>query len=252
MTYTLQHGFENLGLTYRDRRRGSGVTFAAQRVLCWGEVDRLPGRLHPETRGKCVAVGCPKRHLEELETAGKPSGKPIISIFEGLHVARFDHRYLTCFFDDLQQTADEFKDFRFILKPHPGIVERRPEHARRLAALRDIEVLDPARPRTAGDYPTPRLLADSVAAVTTPSTIALDAALAGTPAAVTRYRQNLPYYDLYHPLPLLDTGADWRKFLQTIRHSAATARDRTIAFRDRVMLPGDAAGRILDLIAGEV
>ena len=252
MTYTLQHGFENLGLTYLDEKQGSGVTFAARRVLSWGRVDELPGRLAEETRKKCVAVGCPKSFVEAVGKASRASGRPLITVFEGLHVDRFDALYRERFFADLEKMVEEFSDFQFVLKPHPGVVEREADHQVRLDALAGkIEVLDPARPRSGRDLSTPELLARSRAAITTPSTIALDAALAGIPVAVIRYGQEIPYYDLYRPLPLLDSSADWHSFLEACEHRPETLVATTRTFCDRVMLPGSAARRILDLVLSD-
>ncbi len=251
-TYTLQHGFENVGLTYLDAELGPDVTFAARRVLTWGPVASLPGKLSRDTRQKCLGVGCPKIHLQEREGPQiAAAGKPIISVFEGLHAPRFDAAYRRLFFADLQLMAVEFPEFRFLLKPHPGIVVREKEHAASLQELHQVEVLDPADPDSCRQWPTPELLAASRAVVTTPSTIALDAAMTGTPVAVTRYRQKIPYYDLYRPLPLLDQAEDWRRFLRQIERQHPAPRQQTDAFLHRVLMPGDAAARILDVVLAD-
>ena len=252
MTYTLQHGFENLGLTYLDDQQGSGVTFAARRVLSWGRVADLPGRLAADTRRKCVAVGCPKSFPEKPADKSPASGYPLVAVFEGLHAGRFDAVYRQQFFSDLSRMVDEFKTLRFVLKPHPGIVARDSEHQRGLDRLAEkIEVLDPARPEKCALFSTPELLALSRAVITTPSTIALDAALAGVPAAVVRNGQKISYYELYRPLPLLDTVDDWRRFLAAAADNAPESIAVTEAFHRRVMLPGNAAGRILDLVVAD-
>jgi len=252
MTYTLQHGFENLGLTYLDEERGSGVTFASRRVLCWGRVAELPGRLAADTMRKCVAVGCPKSFPEKVEKPVPAGESALIAVFEGLHAGRFDADYCRRFFADLALVADEFKQFRFILKPHPGIIVRRAEHQRGLDRLAEkIEVLDPSRPEKSAAYSTPELLGLARAVITTPSTIALDAARVRVPVAVLRYGQQISYYDLYRPLPLLDTIADWRAFLTTVAEAPAVAAAPAAAFSRRVMLPGSAARRILDLVISD-
>ncbi|NIA20101.1 MAG: hypothetical protein GWP07_06705, partial [Xanthomonadaceae bacterium] len=144
-TYTMQHGFENVGLTYQDPELGPNVHFAAQNVLTWGPVDQLPGVVAMDTRRKCLAVGCPKVHLANLEkNQHQVSESPFIAVFEGLHVDRFDDQYMQLFFADLQQMADTFTNLHFILKPHPGIIQRSKTHSEFLHAMRNIEVLDPA------------------------------------------------------------------------------------------------------------
>ena len=203
-TFTLQHGFENVGLTYMDGTYGPHIRFAAQTVLTWGPVQNLAAAVSDETRRKCVAVGCPKLHLTiPSDEARSAADRPIIAVFEGLHASRFDDQYLIQFFKDLQQMAQDFPGLHFILKPHPGALVRTPRHAESLDSLRGVDVLDPALPESAY-WTTPRLIAHALAVITTPSTIALDAALAQTPAAVIRYGQMIPYYAYYEPLPLIE------------------------------------------------
>ena len=247
-TYTLQHGFENVGLTYRDGIYGPHVRFAAQTVLTWGPLENIPPAVSEETRRKCVAVGCPKIHLvtPSEPTINSSDRRPIIALFEGLHANRFDERYIRQLFKDLQDMVQLFPDFRFILKPHPGALVRSPLHVESLASLRDVEVLDPVHPESA-NWSTPRLLTEALAVITTPSTIALDASLAKTPVAVIRCGQTTPYYNNYQPLPFLDEKEDWQEFLNNILRDPNFMEPIRKAFLDRVMIPGDAASRILDL-----
>lgn len=255
-TYTMQHGFENVGLTYNDPDLGHEVRFAAQHVLTWGPVNQLPGIVAPETRRKCLAVGSPKVHLTRIdkprkattETADHP---PIIAVFEGLHVDRFDDRYLRLFFTDLQHLADTFTNLHFILKPHPGIVKRSRIHTEFLYSLRGIKVLDPAR-RESTIWSTPKLLTHALAVITTPSTIALDAAMVAAPVAVTRYGQQIPYYDYYKPLPLIDTTRDLENFISLALTDQTRLQDLSRSFLERVCMPGNAAERILDTISEQV
>jgi hypothetical protein len=251
-TYTLQHGFENVGLTYWDGMYGPHIRFAAQTVLTWGPVENIPPAVSEETRRKCVAVGCPKIHLViPSERTTSSSDRPMIALFEGLHANRFDDRYITQFFKDLQDIVWRFSDLRFILKPHPGALVRSPLHVEFLASLRGVDVLDPAHPASV-NWTTPRLLTEAVAIITTPSTIALDASLAKTPVAVIRCGQTIPYYENYKPLPFLDETEDWQDFLDNVLKDPNFMEPTRKAFLDRVMLPGDAANRILDLVVDNV
>ena len=247
-TFTLQHGFENVGLTYLDGTYGPHIRFAAQTVLTWGPVQNLPAAVSDETRRKCIAVGCPKPHLtipsEEPRTA---ADLPMIAVFEGLHASRFDDQYTRQFFKDLQEMAQNYSGLHFILKPHPGALVRTRRHSESLDSLAGIEVLDPAHPESA-QWPTPRLIAHALAVITTPSTIALDAALAETPVAVIRYGQMIPYYAYYEPLPLIDTPADWEDFLNKVSLDPQLLEPPRKAFLDKVIIPGDAADRLLDVV----
>ncbi len=247
-TFTMQHGFENVGLTYWDGIYGPQIRFAAQTVLTWGPVENIPPAVSEETRRKCVAVGCPKIHLAApSEPIINIGDRPIIALFEGLHANRFDNRYITRFFKDLQHMVQCFSDLRFMLKPHPGALVRSPLHVKSLNSLHDVEVLDPAHPESVR-WSTPRLLAEALAAITTPSTIALDASLTKTPVAVIRYGQTTPYYERYNPLPFLDETEDWQDFLNSVLRDPTFMEPKRKAFLDSVMLPGDAANRILDVV----
>jgi hypothetical protein len=248
-TYTMQHGFENVGLTYQDPKLGPNVHFAARNVLTWGPVDRLPGLVAAETRRKCLAVGCPKVHLTNLgKSQHQVSESPFIAVFEGLHVDRFDDRYMQLFFADLQHMADTFTNLHFILKPHPGIIQRDKTHSEFLHSMRNIEVLDPARTDIT-QWSTPTLLSNALAVVTTPSTIALDAAMAATPVAVIRYGQDIPYYAYYEPLPIIDTAQEWHNFLETALAERSQLERLSLSFLERVHLPGNAAEHILAIVS---
>ena len=163
-TYTMQHAFENVGLTYQDRELGPNVHFAAPKVLTWGPVDQLPSLVTTETRRKCLTVGCPKVSLTGLQKQNRGnSDPPIIAVFEGLQNKRFDEKYMSSFFNNLQQMACKFSGLRFILKPHPGVMTRSKRHTAFLHSMQHIEVLDPGASRlplngkALNSWPTPWL-----------------------------------------------------------------------------------------------
>ena len=58
-TFTLQHGVENVGLTYFDEVHGRDVRFASKTVFTWADPALLPDAIPLQTRAKCVAVGRP-------------------------------------------------------------------------------------------------------------------------------------------------------------------------------------------------
>ena len=58
VTLTLQHGYENIGLTYFDKSYPpESVRFASKHVLIWGPRENLHPSALEETRRKCVSVG---------------------------------------------------------------------------------------------------------------------------------------------------------------------------------------------------
>ena len=251
MTYTMQQGFENAGLTYIEPEWGPNVTFAAHKVFTWGHVENLPGKLAPETRKKCVAVGYPKGYLKISDRKGLTArDKPVIAVFEGLHARRFDSSYMKHFFKDLQYLADTNQDFRFIIKPHPGVKKRSTEHETFLKTLKNIEVADPLK-MGKKDWTTPELLEIAHAVITTPSTIALDAAMSMTPAAVVRYDQPVQYYELYTPLPFLDKRNDWVDFLKNISSNYDEMLKVTEKFLTKIIIPGNTAERILTTVMND-
>ena len=174
--------------------------------------------------------------------------RPIIAIFEGLHAERFDNSYTKNFFYDLQSVAKEFQKFQFILKPHPNVLTRSPEHILFLKNLRKVNIIDPNSNNNTINLLTSELLAVANAIITTPSTICLDAAMANTPVAVTRYDQPKKYYEIYKPLPLLNNVNDWREFLRAAEETPQHIRSLTKNFLHRRILPGNAAKRIVKII----
>ncbi len=252
VTYTMQQGFENAGLTYIEPEWGPNVTFAAQKVLTWGSVENLPGKLAHDTRKKCVAVGYPKGYLQVSGRKNRrETEKPVIAVFEGLHAKRFDSNYRKHFFQDLQYLADTNKDYRFIIKPHPGVKKRSTEHETFLKTLRNVEVADPLKMGKEKNWITPELLEIAHAVITTPSTIALDAAMSMTPAAVVRYDQPVQYYDLYTPLPFLDKRNDWIDFLRNISSNYDEMLKVTEKFLTKIIIPGNTAERILTTVMND-
>ena len=79
----------------------------------------------------------------------------------------------------------------------------------RLAENANILVIDPKDPEWQ-PFAAPALINAVDAVLTTPSTVALDAALAGKPVAVLGYSLDLP---LYSPLAIIRSEVDWDDFL---------------------------------------
>ncbi|MDX2479008.1 MAG: hypothetical protein QNK24_01575 [Desulfuromusa sp.] len=250
-TYTMQHGFENVGLSYCDEIHGPEVKFIAKTVLTWGPVGELPAWVAPETRVKSVAVGCPKKLIiNKNNPAANTGGPPLIGIFDNLHWHRYDERYFAKFLHDLEATAKRNRQFRFILKSHPDSVRNRSDEL--TARLRNIQHVDIADMLGETEVPltTPWLLSHALGVITTPSTIALDGALADVPVAVTEYGLNLDYY---FPLTLLDNLDDWQNFLNGLTEESEyrSLKLQGENFLARVLIPGDPAKKILDMMTGQ-
>ena len=236
--FTLQHGFENIGLTYRDRASGGDIVFASDTIFIWGAPETLPDWVPAETRVKIKPLGSPKATpppATRLRISDR-SWRRTIGVFENLHWDRFDDAYRRHFLEDLTAAAEADADVLFLVKPHHAgrWLSKNPEALRQTD---NLKILDPADPAWQ-PYTAPVLLASMDAAITTPSTVAIDAARAGRPVAVTGYGLDL---QVYSPLPILGSAPDWRAFLDEPPTAAVWRNER---FLDRVLLPGKADHRI--------
>jgi hypothetical protein len=251
VTLNLQHGLDNSGLTYGTPHGHKTAQFSASFVLAWGGFERLTVAASAETRAKVVPVGCPKRRLSRADVPDFPvNGRPVIAVFENLHWRRYDDPYRRRFVQDLIETARAAPDLVFLLKPHMG--GRWFSQAQVGRPLPDNLVLaDPAAPQW-WRFTADAFLAHATAAITTPSTIALDAARYDLPTALVAYGIEA---ENYMPLPRIERSEDWMDFVQAVRAGKAdTGRAR--AFKDAATLPGepaDAVARIITVIrlAGE-
>ena len=126
MSNTIQHGFENVGLTYRDENQRKAIKFASKTVFTWGLVEELPEWVEKETLNKCVAVGYPRKPgVFTKDSQLKKYERPIIGIFDNLHWRRYNEKYVSTFLDHMEETARRRKEFRFILKSHPVSIRKR-------------------------------------------------------------------------------------------------------------------------------
>lgn len=251
-TYTLQHGFENVGITYFDYVHNSeNIRFASHRIFTWCPTERLHCDVPEETRRKCLPVGCCKDIVTNLDDLVRPgSRKCLVGVFENLHWHRYDENYRNCFLADLFETARNFKETTFLLKPHPA---GRWLTQRYKGALPDLENVIVANPRDPNwkAYTGPIIVGMADGVITTPSTVALDAARSARPVAITGYDLRLKNYE---PLPVLRSGKDWESFVNQL-YSADRRNELTAvisSFLKDVLVPGDACRRILDYISNDI
>ena len=238
---TLQHGLDNGGLTFEPKVRAGA--FMSDLVLTWGGAHRLTDAAAPDVRAKVIPVGCPKRVFDRSDFAGFPHADvPFIGVFENLHWRRYNDAYRDRFVRDLAATAEATPEMRFLVKPHMGgqWFVRGGSNA---PLPSNVEIAHPAAARWRR-FTADAFLAHASAVITTPSTIALDAARYGVPAALVAYgiaAQN------YHPLPRLEQSGDWLAFVDQIRRGTYD-RSKLDAFFADAVVPGDAVARILTVI----
>ncbi len=248
---TLQHGFENVGLTYEDAVHPiDRVTIKADRIYIWGGVETLHPRLDASVRARCISVGCSKPATTDPADLGDllPFGQPVIGIFENLHWHRYDDNYRLTFLNAVSQLAEDFPQVTFLVKPHhAGLWLTQRYEGQRPVAF-NLVIADP-QTSPWENHTASALLGSMTAVITTPSTVALDAARYGLPVAVFAGGLDLSNYQ---PLPLLQTLADWQAFVKASLDTAqrASLKNAASSFVERVLIEGDGAQRIAaDLIA---
>ncbi len=242
-TFTLQHGFENIGLTYKDQLHDEGVRFAARTIFTWCASEALADWIAPETRAAVAPVGSPKAAPPAAKAPPLNQGEwsLTVGVFENLHWARFSDDYRRRFIEDLEAAAEANRRTLFLIKPHHA--GRWTSRNRALIGERaNLVVTDPTNsawePHTA-----PALIAGVDKVVTTPSTVALDAVQTGKPTAVFGYDLELP---LYQPLPVIGALGELQAFLDETDDAFLL---RNEAFLKRARLPGRADHRIAARIA---
>ncbi|QMS90674.1 hypothetical protein HUN01_24960 [Nostoc edaphicum CCNP1411] len=253
LTYTLQHGFENVGLNYfDDLYTAKNTRFASQKVLTWGDTALLPEELAHETQSKCIAVGCPK-YVNSTTTPKVEFSNPgnyLIVIFENLHWERYSEEYRILFLQDLEKTARHFPDTTFLVKPHHAGVWLTDKYQGQLPQGNNIIIANPRNPQWEV-FTAPALIAIADGAITTPSTVALDAAKYKCPVSVISYGLNL---EKYEPLPLINELADWINFVETLQTTEGrlAIQQKADVYIKRNLIAGNAVTRILDLIANDI
>jgi len=255
-TYTLQHGFDNVGVTYFDAEHPvNKITFASKTLFTWGKISELPVETPAETKAKCVAVGCPKHIHSSVasisaaqQMPGYNPGQPLLVVFENLHWSRYSDDYRQQFLQDLEQSVIAHPRTTFIVKPHHTGQWLTQHYRNRVPKANNLIVADPKDP-TWEAFTAPALIEIASAVITTPSTVAIDAARSHCPVAIVAYDLTLPRYE---PLPLLHNGEDWQGFVCQVEKPGEQSMAGVKAFlRDR-LVPGDAAERIATQITGDL
>jgi len=248
-TATMQHGYENVGLSYSDEvhdiRR---IRFAARQIYTWGHLETLHPDIPQQTRNKCFPVGCPKPDFVERVPLANwvPNGKPVIGIFENLHWHRYSDEYREFFLEGVRHLAEAFPDIVFLAKSHNAGMWLTGRYQGEKPEINNLIIADPKDPQWTS-ITAPQLLGFLAAVITTPSTVALDAARIKIPTAVVAQGLNLGNYA---PLPLIECMEDWSSFVsQALNiHERKSLQEKSRQFMDRVLLPGNAAWRIVEEI----
>ena len=247
LTYTMQHGYENVGMTYFDEEYPVGrIMFASQTVFTWVPLKDIPSETPAETRKKCVAVGCPK-FIDapglNVQVPGRDPNAPLVAVFENLHWERYDDRYRQHFLADLEASALSHPDVTFLVKPHHTGLWLTKRYQGRLPAASNLIIADPKDPQWEV-FTAPALIEIADAVITTPSTVAIDAVRACKHVAVVAYDMHLPAYT---PLPLLRSQDDWRSLIFNLEETTASEK-----FAQHRLVPGDAVCKIIQQLEADM
>jgi glycosyltransferase involved in cell wall biosynthesis len=211
-TFTTQHGFENVGLTYDDSIQPiRKISFAAQHIFIWGSLETLHPSIPPRTRRKCIPIGCPKPERGTRATLPQAfsGNKPVVGIFENLHWKRYSDAYREAFISNVMKLARMCPEVLFLVKPHNAGLWLTSRFRGELPSAPNVVIADPRAPQWASTTAS-GVFWRCAAVITTPSTVALDAARYGLPVAVVAQGLSL---NNYAPLPLLHDPQDWWGFV---------------------------------------
>lgn len=244
---TLQHGFENVGLTYDDAlQKLDKVRIAAQRIYTWGPAQTLHPRISPAVRARCVPVGCPKEaRVPAADIAGLlPAGRAVVGIFENLHWHRYTDAYREAFLANVASLAQAFTDVVFLVKPHHAGLWLTHRYEGEQPVAPNLVIADPQQSPWER-HTASALLPHLAAVITSPSTVALDAARLDLPVAVVASGLAL---DNYRPLTLLSGGSEWHAFVAQAldTEGRGALEQRSTQFVQAVLIPGNAARRIVE------
>lgn len=240
VTATMQHGLDNVGIS-RSHDIGNQTPYVieADLVCVWFPENHIPAQCSPALRPRLAHTG---RAVPDV-AHGRHEDGVSIGVFENLHWNLYDDGFRKAFQSNLRQTAAAFPDVRFVVKPHPG--------GRWLPRFGEggwpsnIQMFDPEDDVVRYDaFDVIRRLS---AVITTPSTVALDAAWLDRPVALIPTEGA----DLYKGLDLLDGWEGWRAFVEQVATGRFDRRGQN-AFLTRSVRAGDGASAVCDALVGAV
>ena len=221
-TFTAQHGLMNIGLTQRSE---TGIVIASSVIFTWQDPALLPEWVSEDLRQRCVGVG----RLATVPDLSRGAGtKDEVGIYENLHWHLYPDDFRRQFLKGLEQLARSHPDINFTIVPHPAgrwSVNNR-------ASIQwppNLNLINPSNSVQAGQS-GPERLGDFSLVVTTPSSIAVDAAIAGKPIAIWVPQGFDASY--FAPLTLCRTVSDLSGFIESRGRQQKTLRE---SFLDRVL-----------------
>jgi hypothetical protein len=239
-TATMQHGYENIGLSYSDSVHNiKSIKFESLSIYTWGEKVTLHKEILQKTLAKCIPVGCPKTTDVDFKSLPVTINEDavIIGIFENLHWHRYSDDYRQSFLNKVIHLADIFPDIMFIVKPHNAGMWLTKRYKGEQPTRENLIIADPLSSEWA-QITAPHLLAHVAGIITTPSTVALDAARVNIPTAV--FSEGLDLNN-YAPLSLINEMDDWSNFVNQVidPKDKKILENKACEFIDKVILPSE-------------
>lgn len=247
-TVTLQHGFENVGLTYSDSVHDiKNIEMASKYILTWGDESTLHENVKPDIKQRIKSVGCPKPvALSVLQKTPLDSiDKKIIGIFENLHWHRYSQKYQEDFLCALVESATKYPEIIFFIKPHPAGMWLTSRFKGTIPEASNIIIADPISSDwerfSINDF-----LVKLSGVISTPSTVALDAARMNIPTLVCGFDLEL---DNYLPLSIARNKLDWFNFIESLATENTTfLLSSNTDFVKRTIVDGNAVNNIIEVL----
>lgn len=213
-TFTLQHGFENIGLSYFDSNK---VDFASREIWVWGEKFISDPQICASVRERCKNIGLAKDY--DCEAAVVPNLNKftrVVSVFENLHWNRYTSDYREMVLKNIKHTVTKYPKILFLIKPH---------HDERWLGRRGLHFGKPPANLIFADpnntcwqpFTAPALIKISDLVFTTPSTVALDAVVMNKPVCIIGGEVDLKQYE---PLKILRSAEEWDQAIEGLQESA--------------------------------
>lgn len=180
-SYTAQHGLSNIALTDPDSK---GTKIASGTIFTWNDPSMLPDWVEPSIRERTIATGRitdpSSWTLKNLRPLDKRPER--IGIYENLHWSAYPDSFRNDFKAIVFALAERHPETEFVMMPHPaGLWSVKFIKTTELPA--NLTIANPASREHLGATGV-NALASIDRILTTPSSIAVDAAQIGLPAII--------------------------------------------------------------------
>ncbi len=255
-TYTMQHGHENIGLTYSDLNHSiESIDFSSDKIFLWGPEELLLPNVRQETKNKCVSVGLVRNKAELLTNENIMLPKQelytqFVGVFENLHWHRYSKIYVEKFLEGIDFLVNKFDEVMFIIKPHPAgkwITERYMGDKPKGSNIYIIEADD-----SLNSLPLDILIRKFSAIITTPSTIAIDAAINNLPIAVLEFDLKLERYEYLFKVNETTDLVNFIKMVINDNDEKKLLSYRSEKFLKKYILSLDATSAISKIISKDI